>query len=34
MNIEFNLYDLIGMITIVIIMIIMIKCFDGKEKDE
>ena len=36
MNIESNLYDLIGMITVVIIMIIMVKDFDGKEesKDE
>ena len=34
MNIESNLYDVIGMITVVIIMIIMVKCFDGKEKDE
>lgn len=34
MNMESNLYDLIGMITVVIIMIIMVKCFDGKEKDE
>ena len=34
MNIESNLYDVIGMITVVIIMIIMIKCFDGKDKDE
>jgi len=33
-NIESNLYDLIGMITVLIIMIIMVKCFDGKEKDE
>ena len=34
MNIESNLYDVIGMITVVIIMIIMVKCFDGKEKSK
>ena len=34
MNIESNIYDVIGMITTVIIMIIMVKCFDGKEEDE
>ena len=34
MNIESNLYDVIGMITVVIIMIIMVKCFDGKEENK
>lgn len=34
MNIESNLYDLIGMITVVIIMIIMVKNFDGKEENK
>lgn len=34
MNIESNLYDLIGMITVVIIMIIMVKCFDRKEENK
>ena len=31
MNIESNIYDVIGMITVIIIMLIMVKCFDGKE---
>ena len=34
MNIESNLYDLIGMITVVIITLIMVKCFDGKEENK
>ena len=34
MNIESNIYDIIGMITVVIIMIIMVKCFDGKEENK
>lgn len=34
MNIESNLYDVIGMITVVIIMIIMVKNFDGKEENK
>ena len=34
MNIESNLYDVIGMITAVIIMLIMVKCFDGKEENK
>lgn len=34
MIIESNLYDLIGIITVVIIMIIMVKCFDGKEENK
>lgn len=34
MNIEFNLYDVIGMITVLIIMAIMVKCFDGKEENK
>lgn len=36
MNIESSIYDVIGMITVLIIMLIMVKCFDGKEesKDE
>lgn len=34
MNIESNLYDVIGMITVVIIMLIMVKCFDGKEENK
>lgn len=34
MNIESNLYDVIGMITVVIIMIIMVKCFEGKEENK
>ena len=34
MNIESNLYDVIGMITVVIIMINMVKCFDGKEENK
>ena len=34
MNIESNIYDVIGMITVVIIMIIMIKCFDVKEENK
>ena len=34
MNIESNIYDVIGMITVVIIMLIMVKCFDGKEENE
>ena len=34
MNIESNIYDLIGMITVVIIMLIMVKCFDGKEENK
>lgn len=34
MNIESNLYDVIGMITVVIIMIIMVKCFDEKEENK
>lgn len=29
-----NLYDLIGMITVLIIMIIMIKWLDGKEENK
>ena len=34
MNIESSIYDVIGMITVVIIMLIMVKCFDGNEEDE
>ena len=34
MNIESNIYDVIGMITVVIIMIIMVKNFDGKEENK
>lgn len=34
MNIESNIYDVIGMITVVIIMLIMVKCFDGKEENK
>lgn len=36
MNIESNIYDIIGIITVLIIMAIMVKFFDGKEesKDE
>lgn len=34
MNIETNIYDVIGMITVVIIMLIMVKCFDGKEENK
>ena len=34
MNIESNIYDVIGMITVLIIMLIMVKCFDGKEENK
>lgn len=34
MNIESNIYDVIGMITVMIIIVIMVICFDRKDENQ